>query len=214
VAEFAVSAITVRRAVRELMVEGWLFGQQGLGVFVADRRRVVRVLSGELTRSFGDEIRRAGMTPRISEVSFAQVVPDPELRAKLALPRRTRVFRHEKLIFADELPIALDVVHLPKKIAGLIRPKLGDEFVFTLLNELKLGAGRIRFRFESAAAPEREAALLRVSFGSPLIIARYIIVGARNRPILEGYTSARADRMSFELSATPPEARLREFKVG
>src|SRR5215207_7338761 len=62
VAEFAVSPITIRRAVRELMVEGWLYGQQGLGIFVADRRRVVRVLSGELTRSFGDEIRRAGLT--------------------------------------------------------------------------------------------------------------------------------------------------------
>ncbi|HEY6579155.1 MAG TPA: GntR family transcriptional regulator, partial [Rhizomicrobium sp.] len=42
--EFGVSAITVRRAVRDLTIEGRLIGRQGLGVLVADRRRITRSL--------------------------------------------------------------------------------------------------------------------------------------------------------------------------
>ena len=50
VREFQVSAITVRRTVRDLQFEGLLVGRQGLGVFVSDKRRIRRSLSAERSR--------------------------------------------------------------------------------------------------------------------------------------------------------------------
>jgi DNA-binding GntR family transcriptional regulator len=59
-AEFNVSAITVRNALRELMQERLVVGRQGLGVFVKAREKIHRVLAGNPQRSIGEEIARAG----------------------------------------------------------------------------------------------------------------------------------------------------------
>ena len=46
--EFGVSTITVRRAIRDLTLEGMVIGRRGLGLFVASRPRIVRMLTAGL----------------------------------------------------------------------------------------------------------------------------------------------------------------------
>lgn len=203
VEEFNVSPITIRRAIRELTFEGVLYGHQGLGVFVADTRRIVRVLSSELGLSLGDEIRRAGFTAGIAEVAFTQIVPNADLSRKLRIRRSMPLYRHEKLILADKLPIAIDIVHLPKELAVRLRERLKEEFVFALMRRFEIGVGRVEFRFESASASDREASLLSCAPRFPLIVARYILFDRCMAPLLEGYTLARADRMTYELTTIP-----------
>ena len=201
--EFNVSPITIRRALRELTFEGALYGHQGLGVFVADTRRVVRVLSGELGLSLGDEIRRAGFTPGIAEVAFTRIAPNADLSRRLLMRRNMPLYRHEKLILADQLPIAIDIVHLPKELALRLRERLRNEFVFALMRQFEIAVGKVQFRFESASATDREASLLSVASRFPLIVARYVLFDRCMAPLFEGYTLSRADRMTFELTTVP-----------
>src|SRR2546423_519619 len=63
--EFGVSAITIRRALGELMHEGLIEGHQGLGVFVKAVPKLHHILAGDPKRSIGDEIARAGSKPRL-----------------------------------------------------------------------------------------------------------------------------------------------------
>src|ERR1700693_3617932 len=58
--EFEVSAISVRRALRELNYEGLIYGEQGRGVFVKAKAVIHRVLAADADRSIRDEIARAG----------------------------------------------------------------------------------------------------------------------------------------------------------
>src|SRR5215470_1142640 len=121
---FGVSAITVRNALRELTQEGLVSGHQGLGVFVKEQGQIHRVLAGSPQRSIGDEIARAGFRPRLEE-----------LARYLRVRRGTRMFRHEKMTYADDEPVALHVVTLTAELARKLRPEIGKAFLFPLLAE-------------------------------------------------------------------------------
>lgn len=199
VRSFGVSAITVRRAIMELMFEGVLYGRQGLGVFVADRRRIVRVLAGDARTSMGDEIRRVGLTPGIRELSYQRLAARKDLARRLGLRPGTRVYRHEKVVLADGEPVSLDSVYLPRPLADQMRERLAGEFVFPLLAELGIDVGHADFRFEGMAASETQAVQLNLAPRFPLIVVHYVLHDAPGRPILAGCTISRSDRMVFEL---------------
>jgi len=86
VREFQVSAITVRRTVRDLQFEGLLVGRQGLGVFVTDKRRIRRSLSANVTTPLRDEMRRAGVEPGVKVIA---------LRSRSILSRLARLAASE-----------------------------------------------------------------------------------------------------------------------
>ena len=201
--EFKVSAITVRRALRELTFEGMLFGRQGLGVFVADRRRIVRVLSGESRPSIGDEIRRAGLEPSIKELAWAPV-REPAVARRLGLAAHASVHRHEKLILADGEPVSLDVVYLPRDLGDRLRHELTDDFVFPLLAAAGVAVAHSDFQFEGGAVSAEDAALLGVAVRAPVIRVHYTLYAAGGAPILTGVTTARSDRFIFALSLGGP----------
>jgi len=205
--EFRVSAITVRRALRELMFEGMLFGRQGLGVFVADRRRIVRVLSGDSRPSIGDEIRRAGLAPGIKELAWAQV-READVARRLGLVAHASVHRHEKLILADGEPVSIDVVYLPRDLGDRLREQLTEDFVFPLLAAAGIAVAHSEFQFEGGAVSAEHAALLGVAVRAPLIRVHYTLYAPGGAPILTGVTTARSDRFIFALSlGGPPPGR-------
>ena len=61
--KYGVSRITVRRAVEELCVEGYLIKQQGRGTFVSTPRINRRLLQYVAARSFTNVCRDNNMTP-------------------------------------------------------------------------------------------------------------------------------------------------------
>lgn len=207
VREFGVSPITIRRALRELTFEGMLFGRQGLGVFVADRRRIVRVLSGDSRPSIGDEIRRAGLEPGIKELAWTQV-REPSVARRLGLGSHSRLHRHEKLILADGEAVSIDVVYLPRQLGDRLRNELTEDFVFPLLASAGIAVAHSEFQFEGGAISAEHAALLGVPVRAPLIRVHYTLYAPGGAPILTGVTTARSDRFIFALTlGGPPPGR-------
>jgi len=70
-------------------------------VFVKARAKIHRVLAGNPQRSIGEEIARAGYAARIEELSYVEIRADAELSEQLRVRSGARLFRHEKLTFAD-----------------------------------------------------------------------------------------------------------------
>lgn len=203
VREFGVSAITVRRAIRDLAVEGLVFGRQGLGVFVADGRRIVRSLHTASTTSIGDEIRRAGREPRIKELSWTTVGAGEEVADRLTVETGTLLHRHEKMILADGEPVTQEVIYLDRVLGRSLRPHLADQFVFAALAASGVAVDHIDFRLEGSAMSEEHAALFGLPIGFPLIVVNYTPIGADGVPILTGHLLSRADRLSFDVCARP-----------
>ncbi len=200
VEEFGVSPITVRRAIRDLTFEGLLYSRQGVGVFVTDRRKIVRTLVTGRFSSIREDIIRAGMEPAVKEISFGRRDPDPDVVHRLGLRGRPAVYQHVKVILADGIPIALDTVQLPTRLAEQLREGLAGDFLFVLLAKVGIKLGAVKREFEGALAGANEAELLGGSPPLPLIVERYDVFDKDGAPLLSGRTAMRSDRIRFEIA--------------
>lgn len=198
--EFDVSSITVRRALRELVYEGLVRGHQGLGVFVKSKPRIHRVLAGDPDRSIGDEIRRAGFTPRLAEIDSMLIKADDEVTSRLALARGGHVFRHRKQTFANDEPVALHILHMRPSLARALGPELGELFIFSLLKKRRIAIDNLKCEFSCTTLSVEHARLLQQHAGHPALRVDYTALGKGGKPLLLGTTICRPDRFVFEVN--------------
>jgi GntR family transcriptional regulator len=102
--DFAVSRITVRKAIDGLVSEGMLVRRQGSGTFV--RARVEKNFS-KLT-SFSEDMRARGRNPRSVWLRKSTGTVTPEESLTLRASPGTPVYRFHRIRFADEAPMALE----------------------------------------------------------------------------------------------------------
>ena len=200
VKEFEVSAITVRRALRELSYEGLVQGHQGLGVFVKKRPRIHRVLAGDPNRSIGDEVRRAGFVPRLEEVDYHAMDASGEIAARLGVRPSARIFHHQKLTYANDEPVALHVLHLRPELARKLRPELSKLFLFALLEKHGIVIDNLKCEFSSTNLSQEHAPLFELPPGQPMMRVDYTAYDVAGKPLLLGTTICRPDRFVFEVN--------------
>jgi GntR family transcriptional regulator len=198
--DFRVSAITVRRALRELTFEGLVQGHQGLGVFVKTKPLIHRVLAGDPDRSIGDEIGRAGFTPRLEEIDHAIIRASDDIAARLGVRPGTSVFRHQKLTYANDEPVALHVLHLRPALAHRLRPELSKLFIFALLDKHRIAIDSLKCEFSSTTLSEERARLFQLPAGQPMMRVDYTATAEQGKPLLLGLTICRPDRFVFEVN--------------
>jgi DNA-binding GntR family transcriptional regulator len=198
VREFRVSAITVRRAIRDLAVEGLLSARQGLGVFVTNARQIIRVFGSNPQATLLEQIRQAGFEPGYGERSLTLVPADDEIARRLGCRREALVYRHEKLLLADAEPVVLDITHLARRVRDLVD---GSPFVDAAIAAL-VARGTVPdhtdYRFCAVAASEEQSASLNVPLGFPLQAVDYTFVGPEGAPLLAGRLFARSDRLAYQ----------------
>lgn len=197
--DFNVSAITLRNALRELTQEGLISGHQGLGIFVKKRGHIHRVFAGNPKHSIGDEITRAGYRARIEELSYAEIRADSEIADRLQIRCGTRLFRHEKMTYADDEPVAFHVVIMSRDLARRLRADLAQQFLFRVLAEHGLAGANLRCEFSALSLSETQAHRFYLPPGYPMLQVRYLPINADGKPILFGLTIARSDRFVFEV---------------
>ncbi len=103
--KYSVSRLTVQRAIRELVSEGFLRRAQGSGTFVTEsvhRFSLVEVCD------VVEEIRRMGGQPESEVLLQRRHVPDPEIQDLLDLPADTEVFHAALIQRMDGIPVAYE----------------------------------------------------------------------------------------------------------
>src|SRR6267154_480456 len=107
-ADFAVSRITVRKALDGLVADGLLIRRQGSGNFVSAR---VEKNFAMLT-SFSEDMRARGRTPRSVWLKKSSGTVTPEEALALRLSPGTPVYRFHRLRYADDAPMCLEYATL------------------------------------------------------------------------------------------------------
>ncbi len=102
--EFAVSRITVRKAIDGLVSEGLLVRRQGSGTFVLAR---VEKNFSKLT-SFSEDMRARGRTPHSVWLQRSAGTVSPEESLTLRSSPGTPVFRFHRIRFANDAPMSLE----------------------------------------------------------------------------------------------------------
>lgn len=110
--QYAVSRITVRRAIDELYRAGYIEKKQGKRGYVRETAK-----EQELTTisSYTEEIQRQGMTPSRKVLSSGLRLCTSEEKEVLKLDKTDAVFYLERIIYADQKPLCYTSTVLPYK---------------------------------------------------------------------------------------------------
>jgi GntR family transcriptional regulator len=195
--QLGVSRPTVRRAIGLLANRGLVISRHGIGTLVVP----VRVRRPVRLSSLYDDLKESGQAPTTRLLAFETVPAPAEVASALQLTTGTRVLHFERLRLATDQPIALMVNFLPLALDELVTE---DQLKSTGLYQL-LRRGGIHLRLASQtigarSARPREARLLKVPGGAPLLTMQRISYDDAGQPVEYGSHVYPAERYSFEMS--------------
>ena len=201
---YAVSRATVRRALRQLETEQRIFRQQGRGTFAA-RPKIDLAL--ELT-SLSEDMLAHGVVPGAKLIDVSRLRADADIEAQLGLEAGGEVLRVERLRLADGDPVAIEVLFVSTaRFDGISAALgLGKSFYRLLHTDYGVELASAEETIEAAAAGPREAELLEIPPGTPVLLLSRRTVDTSGRPTEYVRSVYRADRFRLRSFLERPAA--------
>ncbi len=170
--DYSVSRTTIRRAIELLVRQGFLYREHGRGTFVSPHKLQKGI--SELT-SFTEDMKRRGLAPGQKILEIGPAVPPDEVRARLELREdREKVLRVERLRLGDGAPMGLQTSFYVLPEGQTISREELEEVgsIYRILQEkFHLIPTEADETLEVALASPREASLLQIVPGSPLLLS-------------------------------------------
>lgn len=199
--ELGVSRPTLRQAIDGLVAEGLLDRRHGSGTYVARPRIAVSLTM----TSFTEDMIRRGMKPGGRVLSFRTETAGARIGRRLALSPVEEVFTIRRLRLADEAPMAIETLYLPRALMpDLRRSDLEGRSFYDLLrgNGVVIASGTETI--EPTVTTAEEAAELGVPVHMPAFLFERITRDAGGRPLEYVRSLYRGDRYRLELDLRPP----------
>jgi GntR family transcriptional regulator len=206
--EFGVSRITIRQAIRKLVVEHALYTKQGKGTFVNAvkiRRRLPRLYS------FSEDMRELGFEPssRILEQAVAEA--DEETAGLLVLPESDRlVNRIVRVRLANNIPILIERSYVPHYLC----PDLLDlsyehaSLYRTLTEKYRLELDRAEEIYEVRLLALAEAKELGCKRGQPAFAIQRLAFRKDGSAVELTRSVGRGDLLRFSVELITSEVRF------
>lgn len=194
-AELGTSRTTVRQALVELVAEGRLVRRQGSGTFVADPK----ITWPLQLASFTEQAAANGQVPSSELLAVSRIPATTELAEKLGTRVGAGLHQLDRLRLADGRPTAVETAllsaarfpYLGRKMrsAGSLEALLANEYGV----QLRAGEATI----DTMPASPREAALLAVDTGSPMLVVRRRSFDTDGVPVEWATSWFRGDRITL-----------------
>lgn len=194
---FAISRPTVRQAISELVVEGYLYRIKGKGTFIAKpkiKQDFLLVLD-----NFNNEMRKKGLIPSTKLLDLKVIECDENISKALGLPLESNVIQISRLRFANDEPNVFVVTYIPyNKCSGLVSEDLENCSLYEILEKkYNLKISNVTRVLESTIAGEYEAKLLKIDKGAPIQFFESIAYLENGTPIEYSLAKYRGDRNKF-----------------
>ena len=194
-----VSRMTARAALTSLAQRGLLERDVGRGTFVAAAK-----LEHDLGRfaGFTEMMRRQGRSPKARIRAINDRGAPDEVARELGLATGARVFRIERLRFADDEPLTLEDSWVPAhRFPGLLDHDMRGSLYALMRDAYGLAPVRAVERLEAVLADPDQAAELDVAPGSPLMLITRVAYTADDGPVEFARDRHRGDRARFVVEA-------------
>lgn len=195
--QFEVSRMTLRRAVEELIREGRLVRRHGAGTFVAEPK----IAQGLAVTSFSEDMRQRGAVPSSRTLGVDEVHAGARLGRVLEISPGDTVVRVMRLRLADDAPMALETLHVPRSVApDLDGDALADRSFYELL-EGRYGVildGGVQ-TIEATVTDETESEFLEVPVHSPAFLFERTSRATDGRVVEFVRSVYRGDRYKFRV---------------
>ena len=202
---YKVGRVTVRRAIEELVQQGYLTKRQGKGTFVNAPKLKRKIRQKDDVQSFSDACRVNGMEPGACVIS-RKILPADSTEAQFfGVPVGTDLICVERVRTADGVPVMLEnnafVLADHPYLQTLADKDLTDNSIFALVAE---HSGRAPLKsdpctVEIALADAQAAPLLEVPVGEPLFYMEAYFTDADERPLLLGRQKIVGSRYVFDI---------------
>ena len=193
--QFKVSRMTIRRALSELVQEGFLVREQGRGSFVV-RPRVQDQL--RYLTSFTEDMRLRGL-PTGSRILDFRLVHDPEVAKAMGIPESEELVQLRRLRLVRDEPVAIQNAFIRHRFCpGLVERGLMEGSLYaTLERGYGLKLGRAIQTVEAKPADEYEARLLGIELGQPVLLLERLTFLKGGEPVEYVRSAYRGDRYRF-----------------
>lgn len=164
---YGVSRITVRNALEELTKENLLIRKRGKGTFVASKK-----LERDITRasSFTELCEASGLRPGAKVTRLAIEDATPLDIEELRLEAGAKVVVVERVRFADDVPVALEIDRFPESYSFLLTEELNNRSILKIVAERRgISFVNTHRTIELVFATYAIAKFLDVPDGYPLI---------------------------------------------
>ncbi len=191
--KYGLSRPTVRQAIQELVNKGLLLRRRGVGTHVV-HSQVRRQLG--LTSLF-DDLSRGNRRPATDVIKYATVAAEGHVAAALQVPAGSDVRYLERVRYEGREPLA----HMRNWLPTDVLDATADFESMGLYEHLRATGTQLRVaqqRIGATAASAREARLLGVRKGSPLLTMERTAFSEGGRPVEHGTHTYRADSYIFE----------------
>jgi GntR family transcriptional regulator len=194
-AQLETSRTTVRQALAELVGEGRLVRRQGSGTYVAEPKITWPL---QMT-SFTEQASATGYSSTTRLLDAVRTKADDEIAGRLAVRPGASVYVIERLRLVDETPMAVETSHLSAaRFPGLIAELRRTSSLYRALSQTyDVEPVEAEETIETASASPREAELLDVDTGAPILVLGRHSFDADGRPIEYVRSWYRGDRYTF-----------------
>ncbi|GAA3287210.1 GntR family transcriptional regulator [Nesterenkonia halobia] len=191
---FSLSRPTMRQAMDQLVRDGLVVRRRGVGTQVvgAPVRRNLRL------SSLYDDLQDEGASQRTEVLSLERVPASADVAERLQLRAGEEVQHVVRLRSVDERPLALMENWVPPHVAEFSRETLAAGGLYNLLRTAGVDFRMAHQRVGAAVADARQAELLGVATGDPLVTMDRTALDSAGRAVECGHHLYRADRYSFD----------------
>lgn len=193
-----VGRVTVRRAISDLVQEGFLQTHQGRGTFTA-RPRIETTLSRPA--GFTETMTRLGRSPSTKVLLLERIDAGPDAASRLGVDPGEGLYVIERLRLIDGEPCMVERAHLPEQNApGLLERDLCCSLYELLAREYSIEPATGSETMVAVNADRHLASLLDVPLASALLATVRVTMTSDGRPFEYTLRHARGDLLAFTVA--------------